>query len=72
MPLPNETNYQVIDTDYENYSLVYNCNEMTQYQIVWILSRKPVMDSATMVKVLGILAERVPNFSPTHFDGITY
>ena len=65
-------NYNVIDTDYENYTIVYDCNENSQNQIVWILSRTPVMSDATLVKVMAILAEKVPNFSPTHFDGITY
>ena len=65
-------NYNVIDTDYDSYTIVYDCSEASQNQIVWLLSRTPVMSDATLVKVMAILAEKVPNFSPTHFDGITY
>merc|ERR1711860_63862 len=34
-------NYWVIDTDYENYSVVYSCNDikLAHADIVWILSR---------------------------------
>ena len=71
-PFTGLINYNVIDTDYDSYTLVYMCEENSQNQIVWILSRTPVMSDATLVKVMAILAEKIPNFSPTHFDGITY
>ena len=69
---PQMPNYNVVDTDYDTYSIVYNCDSASQFQIVWLLSRTPVMSDATLIKVMAILAEKIPNFSPTHFDGITY
>ena len=37
-----EPNYQVVDTDYENYSIVYSCDE-DDMQYLWILSRTPTI-----------------------------
>ena len=71
-PFGDVPNYNVIHTDYENYTIVYNCDKGSQYQIVWILGREPVMKESTLIKAMSILHEKVPNFSPTHFDGITY
>ena len=71
-PFPDVANYNVIDTDYDSYAIVYNCDTASQFQIVWILSRVPVMPEATLIKVMSIISEKIPNFSPTHFDGITY
>merc|ERR1711988_736420 len=65
-------NYTVLDTDYENYSIVYNCEPLTQYKIVWILSRTPNLDEATYAKVRESLKEKVPTFDASHFDGRTY
>ena len=40
-PPPTVPNYLVVDTDYDNYSLVYTCDDI---QYFWILSRTPTMD----------------------------
>ncbi|XP_063710025.1 apolipoprotein D-like [Culicoides brevitarsis] len=42
----NRVNYQVMDTDYVTYSLVWNCNQLTENtkeEFLWVLSRKPVL-----------------------------
>jgi apolipoprotein D and lipocalin family protein len=38
--------YQILKTDYENYSVVYSCSNLVfaRFQLVWILSRTPVLD----------------------------
>ncbi len=56
-------NYVVIDTDYENYSLVYTCQvspsiifsseKKTEY--AWILSRQRTLDSKTLERLEGKL-----------------
>ena len=38
-----EANYKVLDTDYENYSLVYACDQEMGANL-WILGRSPTMD----------------------------
>ena len=72
MPYPKDPNYTVIHTDYENFSVVYNCEYSTQQQIIWILSRTPVMEKDLFQSLLVDLKEKLPNFDFSHFDGITY
>ena len=69
---PEVSNYNIISTDYDNYTIVYDCKENAQQQIIWILSRKPVMDESVLIKMMTIIHEKIPNFNPKHFDGITY
>jgi len=44
--------YHILDTDYENFSSVYNCIQEGEYhfQYAWTLSRTPVMDEAILEK----------------------
>ena len=41
-----ESNYGILSTDYDNYVIVYSCNDYTffSYEYLWILSRKPEID----------------------------
>merc|ERR1712176_742880 len=39
-----EPNYNITDTDYENYSIVYNCNRGDELASLWILAREPEVD----------------------------
>ena len=41
-PYPNAPNYNVIDTDYDNYSIVYGCAE-DDMAFLFFLSREPVL-----------------------------
>ena len=47
--------YRVVDTDYTSYSLVYSCNDFifAKYELVWIISREPVMKQETLTKLLN-------------------
>lgn len=43
--------YWIVDTDYDNYSLVWSCLDLAgvvQADFAWILSRKPTLESATV------------------------
>ena len=45
-PNDNTTaNYNVISTDYTNYSIVYSCTDYRffAYELLWVLSREPVI-----------------------------
>jgi len=46
--------YWILDTDYENYSVVYSCSSIKglfKVESGWIMSRKPTLDSAVEEKV---------------------
>jgi lipocalin len=60
----NQSNYIVVDTDYDNYSIVYSCkksnsifnpNSKTEY--VWILSRKRTIDEELLDSLLTTLMD---------------
>ena len=50
-------NYWVLDTDYNNYSLVYSCSKMVGIKIenAWILSRQPTLDASTINRLQNLL-----------------
>lgn len=47
--------YRIIDTDYTQYAVVYNCEDVLfgafHYDIAWILSRKQTLQPAVMNKL---------------------
>ena len=59
--------YQILRTDYENYSLVYSCTDLylAKMELVWILARKPQLDQGVLnelvshVNSLGIGKESI-------------
>ena len=45
------SDYNVLETDYDNYALVYSCrplSSVTKFEVVWILSRKPTLSAQTV------------------------
>ena len=57
----DEPNYQIIDTDYKNYSIVYSCQE-SKKAFLWIMSRTPTMDAELLQQVMVTATLAVPNF----------
>lgn len=49
--------YEVVATDYENYSIVYSCFNLyvAHYSIAWVLARDPAFDPTVAVKSLAAL-----------------
>lgn len=45
IPLFPKQNYWVLDTDYENYALVWSCADfvLNHYQLIWLFSRKTTL-----------------------------
>ncbi len=57
--------YRVMETDYENFALVYACNDvfLGKVEYAWILTRDQNPAQAYIDKALSVLAERVPDFT---------
>ena len=44
-------NYWIVDTDYDNYSLVWSCSDvigLVNFDFAWILSRQRTLDANTV------------------------
>ena len=61
----DEPNYKVLDTDYENYSMVYACDP-EQIAFFWILSRTPEMDKDLFDSLNAKAAALLPNYDFTN------
>lgn len=51
-------NYWVLDTDYENYTLIYSCTSIlgiSHFEFGWILARTRTLPDATTQKLFGIM-----------------
>lgn len=66
-------NYHVLDTDYENYTIVYSCRTLlggrAKNEYIWILSRNPLdptVDSEEHARITShakeVMAKNVPGF----------
>ena len=63
-PFADSTNYQVVDTDYENYSLIYNCDE-NDMQYLWMMSRGPTLSADLYNQMIATAKEKLPNYDFT-------
>ncbi|XP_046742734.1 DNA translocase FtsK 1-like [Diprion similis] len=57
VPLTPETQYTVLETDYENYALLWNCQSigLAHTQSAWVMTRNRNPSSATMQMAYGAL-----------------
>ena len=60
-PFFDTPNYQIIDTDYETYSVVYACHE-DDMQYLWFLARTPEISDDLLNKMIETATEALPNF----------
>ncbi|TMW41770.1 hypothetical protein DOY81_013150, partial [Sarcophaga bullata] len=54
------SNYWVLDTDYDNYSVVYSCTPLsknTRATIVWILTRNPFPGDQIVEQAVKVLKD---------------
>merc|ERR1712127_38141 len=56
-----KTNYQVIDTDYTSYAVVYACG--LAHPFLWLLTREAVASDDLYSYMMSSAAEKLPNFN---------
>ena len=60
----DEPNYQIIDTDYENYSIIYACHE-DDMQYLWFMSRTPELSDELYSQMMDTAKATLPNYDFT-------
>ena len=57
----SKSNYQVIDTDYNNYAIVYGCDDwfFSYTREVWLLSRTPRLDQKYIDYAKSVIEKKV-------------
>ena len=74
----SEGNYQVIDTDYDNYSIVYGCDDyfgIYYTETSWLLTRERYPDPAIIEQAKAIMKDKIPHYpvdTKWSAGGITY
>ena len=74
IPQPDDhVNYQVVDTDYQNWAVVYGAGEiaggLSCGEQVWILGRLPHIEEQYMEAAKAVIAEQLPGYD---FDGYAH
>ncbi|EEB16576.1 Apolipoprotein D precursor, putative [Pediculus humanus corporis] len=57
LPVPVDTQYSVLDTDYDNYSVVWSCSSLgpLNTQNAWVMTRERLAPGKTLQTAYGIL-----------------
>ena len=55
--------HRVIDTDYDTYSINYDCGADSGYPRLWILSRDQELSDAEYKKIYSRMTKLLPNFN---------
>ena len=56
--------YRVLETDYENYSVVYSCTNLAfvKFEYVWLLTRNAVLSDDLKTRAQNLVKERIPSY----------
>ena len=60
-PFYDTPNYQILDTDYDNYTIVYACHE-DDMQYLWLMTRYPEPSDELLDQMKAKAASMLPNF----------
>ena len=72
-PTPDErANYQILDTDYDTYAIVYDCRDygFFSFDYLWILAREPEISDQLTLELIGKIEEMLPNYG--YFKNMQY
>ena len=61
----DEPNYLVLDTDYDTYSIVYNCSQVSRmftFDLLWVLAREKTLDQDTLESIKETIKEKLPEY----------
>ena len=66
-------NYYVLDTDYDNYSIVYNCVKagLFKHEYMWILSRTQKIELDVQEGLMAKIATAIPSYNAETWLGLT-
>eukprot|EP00586_Coscinodiscus_wailesii_P004493 CAMPEP_0172487768 /NCGR_PEP_ID=MMETSP1066-20121228/16993_1 /TAXON_ID=671091 /ORGANISM="Coscinodiscus wailesii, Strain CCMP2513" /LENGTH=208 /DNA_ID=CAMNT_0013254583 /DNA_START=42 /DNA_END=668 /DNA_ORIENTATION=- len=66
-PSGENINYQVIDTDYDKYAVVYGGSQtafgLACIESLWVLSRHPTLSDYDFAKVKNAIEEKLPSYN---------
>ena len=69
-------NYNVLHTDYTNYSAVYSCVNMlgglAKWEQVWVLSRTPFLAKDKYDEAIQVFADKVPDYQNWQWRHFTW
>jgi len=57
--------YRVVETDYENYSLVYSCTnflKISKFQYFWLLTRNATLTDEIKNRAQDLIKQKVPDY----------
>ena len=64
--LGNKPNYFVLDTDYDNYAIVYSCDDylggLFTFDLLWILTRDTSINDAQLGQITSTIERKVPSY----------
>ena len=61
----DKATYNILDTDYETYSIVYVCDSymnVASFDFLYILAREPYLDDATMLTLVDKIVKFLPDY----------
>ena len=63
--LNGDPNYFVLDTDYDSYSVVYSCSNISDFitfDLLWILAREEVIAQEKLDAIKAVIREELPGY----------
>ena len=67
-------NYNVVDTDYDNYILIYNCSKAWhggKSEAAWLMTREKTPAKSSVNAWAQIFKNKVPLYNHENFDDVT-